>query len=73
MNFHDLCRIEPRLRDVEIDALLRTRPDFWRGWEQIKSRMSELVGWDSSKPSLRSSAAYDAAYRYLLDAYELRA
>jgi hypothetical protein len=64
--FRELCRIEPRLAELEgeIRAIKDTGKWFCANehWLNLKSRMSLLVGWRAENPELRTSKAYDIAY-----------
>jgi hypothetical protein len=80
MTFDDICKIEPRLRDLYNEAVnVDTRGDYsalskfcgygnFRG-RGLKPRITELVGWQR-KPtdSLSTMEAYDVAYKTILDA-----
>jgi hypothetical protein len=70
----DLLRAVPELATLERDAGAIPDGD-WRAWEALKRRLGDLVGWYAplSVPTeLRTSEAWDCAYRHLLDAWELR-
>jgi hypothetical protein len=71
--WRDLTRTEPRLRELEAAALALHRGDEdveWGDWEEIKRRLSLLVGWWSANERLRSHKDYEAAYSWLLHCWE---
>jgi hypothetical protein len=70
--FRELCAIEPRLTELarDIAAVKDTGKSFcanqwWYGKYGFKARMSGLVGYSAENPRLRTSEAYDVAYRQL--------
>ena len=68
VTFNELCEIEPRLKDlyreVKKDKTWRDKRD-WNVWQQYKSQIENLVGWESSSTDslLISPEAYDVAYQ----------
>jgi len=75
----DLVDEEPRLGLLEREILYHAAQHktgrycasrFWHGYAGtgFKDRLLELVGWETDRPTLRSSEAYDVAYDHL---YEL--
>ena len=66
--FERLCEIEPALKLLYEEAK-RTVPPPRRTdvvWERrFKSRLVRLVGWHAAKEELRTSAAYELAYRHI--------
>jgi hypothetical protein len=82
MTFKELTDLEPRLIDLLNEAKSissKENPNFctnriWYGYQDsesgLKYRMSRLVGnfTESDNSILRSSAAYDLAYRTIYDA-----
>jgi hypothetical protein len=66
---------EPRLR--ELRAIAATlEPGDWQTWDaRVKAPMMRLVGYlagPDAPPALCTSAAYDAVYMAMLDAWELQ-
>lgn len=70
-----LFAAEPRLHAIR-RAAAALEPDDWRGWEdRVKAPLTRLIGWfaePGQSPALCTSRAYEAAYRAMLDAWELR-
>jgi hypothetical protein len=70
-----LVDLEPRL-ELLLDDVKDARPEHRRGfnyqrcWGRFKNRISDLVGWHRSTgdPRLRTTQAYETAYRVLCDA-----
>ena len=71
-DFIELCRKEPRLKDVqkqaEHEAKWRKQRDY-NVLQQYKSQISQLVGWycSSTDSVLCSPQAYDIAYQAIAD------
>ena len=76
--FQDLCAMQPQLSDLYQRAL-STKPTRRRGetdwfaWASIKAELIYLVGWlaEQSPIELRSSKAYDIAYKELYMAFSV--
>jgi hypothetical protein len=74
----DLCAEWSRLTALEphllaLEARVRShqaRDGDFREWTDIKRQLSELVGWYSRMPELRSDLAFDVCYAYLLAIWE---
>jgi hypothetical protein len=75
LTFADLCRLEPRLADLEADILdarqqicsLRERLREW--YWNYKGQLRGIVGWASGYPRdhvLGGSKAWDVAYQHLV-------
>ena len=65
MTWRQLIRLQPELAKLEADALAAHadgRSD-WRSWNEIRRRLSELVGW-------WCTSAWDAAYDRLRCVFE---
>ena len=70
--FDELCKLEPALEQLRLDALRERDLKPKRGYycatdvwvRQLKPRLSQLVGWYARHPGpiVRSSEAYDVAY-----------
>lgn len=45
--------------------------ELWDGRDGYKRRLSSLVGWWAINPRLRTSTAYEVAYRHLFDILEI--
>lgn len=70
-SFESCAALEPRL--IPLVAVARAcPPDDWPVFSRtVKRPMSALVGWFAQGPAeLRTSAAYNAVYRHLVDAWE---
>lgn len=68
-----LVKNEPRLKDLERDALALHRGDEdveWGDWEGVKQRLSRLVGWWAESPRIRSHKDFEVAYDHLLTCWE---
>lgn len=66
-----MVRVEPRLYAVTaLAASLRESGGGWSEWEQVKRKLSRLVGWDAENPLLATEAHYDAAYETVLRVFE---
>jgi hypothetical protein len=78
MTFEDLCLIEPRLKDLELEIKYvkddEQKPYFCANslWYRtgrldpsFRKRMSALVGWQAENSRLRNSEAYAVAYDHL--------
>lgn len=70
MNFEQMCQEAPELRNIRKDAerLLADEDDrnHWHYYEQLKSRMKRIVGWDADENHgkwFRSMEAYDVAHK----------
>lgn len=71
MTWHELTELEPKLCNLEADALEAHRhgPEDWRPWEVIKRRLGALVGWHAQPntlPELTDHRAYGVGYQHLL-------
>jgi hypothetical protein len=67
LSWDDICRLEPRLLDLEHLAGAVTN---WSEWSvSIKRPLTKLVGWDAetSHRELHTQEAYDLAFKHLLD------
>lgn len=65
---------EPRLWAIH-EAAAALEPSDWKGWERtVKRPMAALVGYLAygAPAALRTSAAWDAVYMAMLDAWELQ-
>jgi hypothetical protein len=77
MNFKELTKLEPRLEMLYQDILKAPRLSYWKAnseWYQTyKPRMFDLVGMGAEQNNrvIRSSQAYDMAYKTLYDALVL--
>ncbi len=71
ISWSSMTAIEPRLLDLEQWAL---RQHFsWQKYEELKARLSLLVGWNVRHPQLGTSQAWNAAIGRLLPALERKA
>lgn len=78
--WEELTIREPALLRLECDVrraaarLLSGDPEtidqIWAGRGGLKRRLCALVGWDAANPIMRTSTAYEAAYRHLYDLLE---
>lgn len=65
--FDELCQIEPRLKQLALDAEARRRKNKYSVsvtlWFQLfRPRLGALAGFGARNPALRTQKAYDAAY-----------
>lgn len=69
-----LVDAEPLLERLAAHILIHRLPPgdplHWRQWASIKRELQTLVGWSAANPTLRSEAAYGAAYDLLLTLWE---
>ena len=66
-----LVATEPRLLALKRDLIAgRRERNYWPAWSQASARLRQLVGWGADHPQLRTSAAYEVAYRHLLTAFD---
>ncbi|MBC6462622.1 hypothetical protein [Actinomadura sp. HBU206391] len=76
-----LTDAEPRLLTLERDIrsgaarhLKRNGPvtidHLWAGHGGYKRRLTQLAGWSAANPYLRTSTAYEVAYRHLYSVLE---
>ena len=69
--FRQLCEAEPRLFELWMEAsTIRPYPEhafctnhLWA--VRFKPRLTQLVGWQADKPSVRTVLDYDIGYTYL--------
>ncbi len=70
LSWEGITAIEPGLIPLAATARGLRRND-WRAWERlVKGELRWLVGWNANKSELRTSMAWDAAERFLLDCWE---
>lgn len=65
-----LCQVEPELKEVAAAAVSQKWRRFYnrqRAYATAKRRAYQLVGWGARDPRLRSAAAWDCFFRYILD------
>jgi hypothetical protein len=74
ITFEQLCHLEPRLRDLEMEiGFIKTNKkfcalEFWYKFGGMKSRLCQLVGMTSCHKNdaiLGSCRAYEVVYRHL--------
>jgi hypothetical protein len=72
MTWNQLARIEPRLHQLEADALdaHRRGEHDWRTWQSIRRRLSGLVGWWCGSRDMRIVNGWGVAYPHLLACWE---
>ena len=70
----EILAIEPNLKIVADNTLLHRRRRFSGridAYERAKDVAWELVGWDAKDPRLRTSAAWDCFFDYILEGLRL--
>ena len=70
----EILAIEPNLKIVADNAFLHRRRRFSGlidAYERAKESAWELVGWDANDPRLRTSAAWDCFFDYILEGLRL--
>jgi hypothetical protein len=67
LSWQSLVEVEPNLTLIAARA---NGGGDWRCWSNIKSDLSQLVGWDARNPELRSCEAYELAYAEVLRIFE---
>lgn len=70
----EILALEPNLKTVAADAFLHRRRRFSiriDAYERAKGAAWELVGWDAKNPRLRTSAAWDCFFDYILEGLRL--
>ena len=70
----EILAIEPNLKIVAANAFLHRRRRFSGridAYERAKDSAWELVGWDAKNPRLRTSAAWDCFFDYILEGLRL--
>jgi hypothetical protein len=74
VKFDDLCKLDPRLRQLDADARVEARKRKYRcaarpWYRLVKPQLVWLVGWSrpDKHPVLGSREAYDVAYRHLYE------
>ena len=74
MRLAEILAIEPNLKTVADNAFLHKRRGFLRridAYERAKDSAWELVGWDAKNPRLRTSAAWNCFFDYILKGLRL--
>ena len=70
----EIFAIEPNLKTVADNAFLHRRRRFSGrigAYERVKDAARELVGWNAKDPRLRTSAAWDCFFDYILEGLRL--
>jgi hypothetical protein len=73
MTFERLAQIEPKLRQLEADALAAHKPSGpvdCHAWSALKGELSGLVGWWCGSADMRLVAGWNVCYRHLLACWE---
>lgn len=69
-----IYQVEPELQKIAAEAVAKKRQEFYDrldAYSTAKAKSYKLVGWYARDPRLRSSAAWDCFFRYILKELKL--
>jgi len=58
-----ICKIEPRLAELEQEAKSLGPDSTYRNYEAMKNRVNRLVGWEAEKEELRGADVWKLAHQ----------